>query len=160
MVLANMVLAPLLAATTGCAVQTGGPLISQSLPALGMDATNTGDHAATPSLTAAFDRSHWRETTIQISSVSVAHQPTYVSTDPHPHPSPATATLALGGDEQADRSIGDDALELVIAPATAIVDLVVAPIRMCITPPWETVYGPAPDPCLLPDAPRHPEETP
>ena len=82
--------------------------------------------------------------------------PTYVGRPLPPSNGPATAEAALATvDDDADPCAGD-LRDLVVAPGEAVVDLILAPVRMVRTPPWRTVYGPQNDPGLLPGAARGP----
>lgn len=143
----------------GCAIQADGPLVEPPLPALSIETGTASARSIDPSLTDGFDRSGWPRTIIEVPSGSVAHQPTYVGRPLPPSNAPATAEAALAAvDADPDRSAGD-LRDLVIAPGEAVVDLILAPVRMVRTPPWRTVYGPQNDPGLLPGTPREPRPT-
>ncbi|RPG17596.1 MAG: hypothetical protein CBB69_007080 [Phycisphaera sp. TMED9] len=149
-----MILLPAL--TAGCVPVTdgllGGPPLSALSASLPEEATNPSWDT---SLDAGFDRSAWTRSEIRVPVAEVQHNPTYVG-DP------------IGGDQRVGRCGEDGAFPTIetairievddefvidsalIAPFIAVGDLVISPIRMCITPPWSVQSGPDDEWRLLP----------
>ena len=134
--------------STGCVPVTNGLLGGPPLSALsGISPENAAPQSWSPSLAGGFDRSDWTRSEVQIPVAEVQHNPTYVG-DP------------IGGDQRVGRVDENGAFPTVetaisvevdgdfvvksalIAPFIALGDLVAAPIRMCIVPPWAIQAGP------------------
>ena len=141
-------------ASAGCAIQADGPLVSPPLPALSVGTEVRPERSSEPSLTEGFDRGAWPTTVIEVPTASVAHQPTYVTNPVTAFEAPNTPEAALATVDASSDDVTKDVADLVIAPAEAVIDLVVAPVRMILTPPWATVYGPDADPGMLPRSDR------
>lgn len=145
--------------SAGCAVQSEGPLISPPLSALSAETEVRPTRSSEPSLTEGFDRRDWPTTVIEVPSASVAHQPTYVTNPVTASEAPRTPEAALATADASSDDVTGHVAELVIAPTEAVIDLVIAPVRMVLTPPWATVYGPDADPGMLPRSDRDDRST-
>ena len=136
-------------------VPGGRPAVEPPLPALSIE-TETVHTSIEPSLTDGFDRTAGRGRSsrcLRVRRPSTDLRRTSVATIQRP----ATAEAALA-------TVDDDADPCATSaiwwsPGEAVVDLILAPVRMVRTPPWRTVYGPQNDPGLLPGAPRGPRPT-
>lgn len=152
--------------SAGCIEQSDDLLGTDPLPGLVPDPPSLVD--ASPSTTPAGDdpwaRTHWEATRIEIPMGSTIHEPTYVD-----------RPIAAGSDRTAGRDVspvafptpgsalvvetdgGTVALSAGVAPFAAVLDLVGAPVRMILTPPWTPQVAPTPAWELLPSA-RIPSE--
>ena len=93
--------------------------------------------------TVPLDRSAWKRRTIMIDPAQVEHHPSYGSFQP-----PCTALQSAPTWPSIDTAFfngssrGDEAINGLIAPVFAAVELVILPIKMITTPPWDTMASP------------------
>ena len=147
--------------SSGCIEQSDDLLGTDPLPGLVPDPPGLVD--ASPSTTPAsddpWDRAHWESTRIEIPMGSTIHEPTYVD-----------RPIAVRSDRTAGRNVspvafptpesslvvetdgGTVVLSAGVAPFAAVLDLVGAPVRMILTPPWTPQVAPTPAWELLPAA--------
>lgn len=161
-----------LAATTvvgllgGCLEQSDDLLGTAPLPALATpeDSPSSID-SSEPSLghdgdANPWSRDHWSPVLVAVPMASTIHQPTYVdrplSNSGSTTAGRLTSPVAFPTTDSAlvvETDAGDVILSGLIAPAAAALDLVVAPVRMILSPPWTELEGPEGGWVLLPRSP-------
>lgn len=108
-------------------------------------APGTGQ-ADAPSITG-LDRSHWPETTYSVPQRNVVHQPTYRSRPVSIARASAVQrgeypAIETAGESISKGSLGIQAIEAVLAPMQAMVDVVLMVPRAVLKPPTMPVRGP------------------
>ena len=147
----------------GCIEQSDDLLGTAPLPALtASDETPLPVDSLEPSIGHADDadpwsRADWSPVVVAVPMASTVHQPTYVDRPLPAHGSTTggryTSPTAFPTAESAlvvETDTGGVILSAVIAPVTAALDLVVAPVRMILCPPWTALEGPEGGWVLLP----------
>jgi hypothetical protein len=138
-------LAGFAAGCTGHLNQSNGPL-GTALPALRAEPCVTPTAPDEPSLGPDGSRSAWQVVTVHAPIHQTETQPTYhtrrridrtEARDAGAYPTVATAL-----EIPTSRSRGNAALEGVVEPVNAAVDLVLIPFRMILRPPGTTLVGP------------------
>ena len=147
----------------GCLEQSDDLLGTAPLPALtASDDTTPPVDSPKRSLGNADDadpwsRAHWSPVVVAVPMASTIHEPTYVDRPLTGHGSTTagryTSPTAFPTAESAlvvETDAGEVILSALIAPAAAALDLVEAPVRMIISPPWTALEGPEGGWVLLP----------
>ena len=126
---------------------TNGLYDSNPLPALTVPSPNTAIAAEPVGGVAPLDRADWPQQTIRIQAAQVQHEPTYRTATPiiassqrasGSWPTPDTAVRTHVNNNAA-------ALNGVLQPVGAGVDILLLPVEMIITPPWRVTRSSARD---------------